>query len=69
MKTPLSYYGGKRLLSRVRHVPEKPGGMHFFPVRVQNGNTAHFILMTKHGEVWDSLGGGPYPVVNFREIK
>jgi len=60
---------GTRLFSRVRHVDRIPDNMCMFPVRVRNGNTAHFILQTKSGGVWDSLGGGPYPVINYREIR
>jgi len=60
---------GNRLFSRVRHVDHIPDNMCVFPVRVQNGNTAHFILQTKSGDIWDSLGGGPYPVINYREIR
>jgi len=59
---------GTRLFSIVRHVPTMPEGMRMFPVRVQNGDTAHFVLQTESGEAWDSLGGGPYPTVDYREI-
>jgi len=60
---------GACLFSTVRHVPTMPDGMRMFPVRVRNGDTAHFVLQTESGEVWDSLGGGPYPTVNYREIR
>ena len=59
---------GRRLFSTVRHVPLAPEGMPMFPVRVLNGNSPHFVLQNKLGDVWDSLGGGSYPTVNYREI-
>ena len=59
---------GARMFSVVRHVPSVPESMNMFPVRVQNGNSPHFVLQNMLGDIWDSLGGGSYTTVNYREI-
>jgi len=58
---------GWDIFRTVRHADATPNLPHF-PVRVQNGSFPHFILQTGIGDQWDSLGGGTYPIVNYREI-